>query len=376
MTRHAEIIGAGIAGLTAAAALGKRGWSVRVHEKAEDLRLVGAGGLSMFENALRVLEAIDAYEDTVAGANPFIGIQTRDEKDRITSQQRCNVGRRVYEMSRTQLMNAIYKAAVRAGAEVLSGSEAVGVDPSGVVRFVDGKTAKADLVVVADGINSPNRDSLGLRVKRTPLKDGAIRIIVPRVPQDAIDIDRNMSIEWWVGIRRILAVALSETELYLALTTLDTDTEYKALPLNKKLWKSQFPFLSSALDRVTTQGRWDRFETIKMDRWSKGKVAIIGDAAHAMAPNLGQGGACAMMNAIGLAHSLDQYPNMSEALDAWEREQRPLIDHTQKWSTIYSSVTTWPAQARSMAFAAARQVPWIQKIAFKAVDHNPIGCAI
>lgn len=83
-----------------------------------------------------------------------------------------------------------------------------------------------------------------------------------------------------------------------------------------------------------------------------------------------------MMNAIGLAHSLDQYPNMSEALDAWEREQRPLIDHTQKWSTIYSSVTTWPAQARSMAFAAARQVPWIQKIAFKAVDHNPIGCAI
>lgn len=374
MRRSAEVIGAGIAGLTAAAALAARGWQVRVHEKAEDLRLVGAGGLSMFENALRVLEAIGAYDEAVAGANAFLAIQTRDQRDRVTSEQRCNVGRRVYEMSRTQLMGAIYRAALRAGAEVRNASEAIAVDPGGSVRFADGTSATADLVVVADGVNSRNRDCLGLRVRRRPLKDGAIRIIVPRRPEDRLTVDRDMSIEWWVGIRRILAVALNESELYLALTTLDSDTEYRSLPLKTHLWKSQFPFLSPALDRISGEGRWDRFETVKMERWSRGQVVVLGDAAHAMAPNLGQGGACAMMGAIGLAHSLDRHATVAEALAAWEREQRPLIDHTQTWSTIYSSVTTWPARLRSTAFAAVRQLPWLKRIAFRAVDHDPIGC--
>ena len=58
--RHAEIIGAGFAGLTAACALAQRGWSVRVHERADALRTTGAG-IYIYENGLRVLEAVGAY---------------------------------------------------------------------------------------------------------------------------------------------------------------------------------------------------------------------------------------------------------------------------------------------------------------------------
>lgn len=371
MARYAEVIGAGIGGLTAATALAKRGWRVRVNEKAHDLRLVGAGGLSIFENGLRILEAIGAYEEAVAGANHFVGRQTRDAANHITSEQIFVHGQRAIETSRTQLMGALHNAALRAGVEVISNSDATSVEPSGRVHFANHTPREADLVIVADGVNSVNRDSLGLHVNKKPLKDGAIRLIVPRKPSDALKLDRNMSIQWWSGSRRILAVALNQSELYLALTTLDTDNDYKALPLDKARWKEQFPALEDALDRVTDQGRWDRFVTIKLNRWSKGKVAVIGDAAHAMAPNLGQGGACAMMGAIGLAASLDQFEDVIPALASWEKKLRPLIDHTQRWSTIYSAVTTWPPRIRSLAFGMTKVFPQIEQYAFKAIYHRP-----
>jgi 2-polyprenyl-6-methoxyphenol hydroxylase-like FAD-dependent oxidoreductase len=66
---HAEIAGAGFAGLTAAIALHRRGWSVRVHEKAAALRAFGAG-IFIWENGLRVLHAIGAYHDVVRGRAP------------------------------------------------------------------------------------------------------------------------------------------------------------------------------------------------------------------------------------------------------------------------------------------------------------------
>ena len=62
--RHAEIVGAGFAGLTAACALAQRGWSVRVHERGDRLRTTGAG-IYIYENGLRVLEAVGAYEAAV-----------------------------------------------------------------------------------------------------------------------------------------------------------------------------------------------------------------------------------------------------------------------------------------------------------------------
>src|SRR5258707_7937914 len=67
MQRHAEIAGAGFAGLTAACALAQRGWSVRVHERGERLRTTGAG-IYIYENGLRVLAAVGAYEQAGRGA--------------------------------------------------------------------------------------------------------------------------------------------------------------------------------------------------------------------------------------------------------------------------------------------------------------------
>src|ERR1700693_81242 len=118
--RHAEIVGAGLAGLTAACALAQRGWSVRVHERADRLRTTGAG-LYIYENGRRVLEAVGAYAAAVRGA-PFAHTrEVHDDKNRVISVHRWS-GSRVFSVVRQNVINALAAAASRAGAEILTGS--------------------------------------------------------------------------------------------------------------------------------------------------------------------------------------------------------------------------------------------------------------
>ena len=107
--RHAEIAGAGFAGLTAACALAQRGWSVRVHERADRLRTTGAG-IYIYENGLRVLEAVGAYDAAVKGA-PFAHTrEVRDGRDRLISVHRW-AGSRVFSIVRQNVINALAAAA-------------------------------------------------------------------------------------------------------------------------------------------------------------------------------------------------------------------------------------------------------------------------
>lgn len=372
MRRHAEIAGAGLAGLTAAAALCRRGWTARVHERMANVRIVGSG-LSIFENGLRVLKAVDAEDDAVRGARRGVVRETRDRHGRTTSRMRYAT--RMYEITRRQVAAALAAAAERAGAEIVTGSTATAADPEGWLHLDDGRRLKADLVLAADGIHSRVRDSLGLPMRRSALADGAIRIMIPRSAAEAATPDGQMNVEYWSGTRRILVAGCSETELYVALTALDADAEAKALPIRKDVWKQSFPCLHALIDRLDGEARWDRFETVKMPRWSAGRVAVLGDAAHAMAPNLGQGGACAMMNALALAVDLETNQDVQSALAVWERRERPLTDHTQRWSTFYSALTTWPDRMRSLAFLAATRLPWLRSQHLRAMHHIPTGTA-
>jgi 2-polyprenyl-6-methoxyphenol hydroxylase-like FAD-dependent oxidoreductase len=120
--RHAEIVGAGFAGLTAACALAKRGWSVRVHERADRLRTTGAGIYS-YENGLRVLEAVGAYAAAVQGA-PFAHTrEVRDDRNRVISVHRWSGGSRVFSIVRQTVINALAEAARLSGVEIVTDSE-------------------------------------------------------------------------------------------------------------------------------------------------------------------------------------------------------------------------------------------------------------
>src|SRR6266498_4256210 len=104
MKRHAEIAGAGFAGLTAACALAQRGWSVRVHERGQRLRTTGAG-IYIYENGLRVLTALGAYEEAVKGA-PFAHTrEVRDDRNRVVSVHRWQ-GSRVFSIVRQRVIRS------------------------------------------------------------------------------------------------------------------------------------------------------------------------------------------------------------------------------------------------------------------------------
>ena len=366
--RRAEIAGAGIAGLAAAAALARRGWRVRVHERAAALRATGAGGIYLYENGLRVLAALGALEDALEGAATLDAREVRDAGGRLLSSHPLGGAGRVRCVTRDRLIGALSRAAERAGAEIALSSCAVGADAEGTLRL-EGGEVRADLVIAADGAGSPVRDALGLLRRRRPMPDGAIRALVPRTAEDG---DPTTTVEAWSGTRRVLVTPCG-AHTYLALTMLHRDEAARATPLDADLWARSFPRLAPLLGRFGDAARYDRFELLSLWRWSAGRAAVLGDAAHAMPPNIGQGGGCSMMNALSLAEHVHRAPDLPAALAAWERRERPLTEHTQRISMFLGRPATWPGPLQRGFFALAGRSRAVQRLRSRTARHVPFG---
>lgn len=339
---HAEIVGAGFAGLVAGATLARLGWSVRVHERATELRAFGAG-IFIWENGLRVLRAIGAYEQAMAGAHEAPSYYDREPEGTISGRDVFGpaLGTRMVTMTRQRLYAAVLDAALRHGVEVRRGSNVVSASVDGTIETEGGEIFVADLIVGADGVNSKVRAGAGLLCSRIESGYGAIRLLVPRHAGDVDDVVSHKE----AGPRRVLYVPCDAETLYLCFTTRADDAQGRHLPFAMADWTRSFPALGDVFSRIGDQGRWDLFETIRTHAWSTGKVALIGDAAHGMTPALGQGAGCAMMNALSLGVAVSQGLPLAQALAAWEAEERPLTEHTQTCS--HEFFTGFPAGSKS-----------------------------
>jgi 2-polyprenyl-6-methoxyphenol hydroxylase-like FAD-dependent oxidoreductase len=344
---------------------------VRVHERADRLRTAGAG-IYIYENGLRVLEALGAYDAAVKGAPLALTREVRDARDRLISVHQWK-GSRVFSILRQNVINALADVATRAGAEIMTGSAVARATPEGELTLADGRTVKADLIVGADGSNSQLRQSLGLLSKRKYLVDGCTRLLIDKTEAERGGNCSAKTIEYWSGTRRLLYTPCSETDVYVALTMLDGDAAAKAVPVRKDDWKRAFPLLGEVIDRIGEQARYDRFELIKLKSWSAGRVAMIGDAAHALPPNIGQGGGCAMMNALSLAVYLDRDTDIAAALRTWEARERPLTEHTQRISYFLGLPTTWPPVLRAATLSLAGRSKWLVRQRTRTALHRPTG---
>jgi 2-methyl-3-hydroxypyridine 5-carboxylic acid dioxygenase len=362
--RHAEIAGAGFAGLVAAIALRQRGWTVRVHETAKELRAFGAG-IFIWENGLRVLKAVGAYDDVMNGAHEAKVYETRHSNRLLTKHDFTpEHGTRMLTMTRQHLYSAILRAARREGVDILTNSQVVGAMPSGILITAKGDKFQADLVIGADGVRSKVRDSIGLLKERNVYSDGIIRVLVPRMKAQLGPGNWDHVIDFWnleYRLLRILYVPCNEDDLYLAMMAPVADREAAFIPVRCDIWIEGFPQLEPVIRKVSVDGRYDAYETSKLIRWSSGRVAVIGDAAHAMAPTLGQGAGIAMMNALSLAVAVNEVPVIEDALQLWEERERPLTEHTQDASARV-------AKERAMSRGEA----WTSET-LRTANHIPTG---
>lgn len=345
--RRAEISGGGFAGLTAATALAQKGWSVRLHERSPDLRTEGAG-IVLWNNSLQVIDKIKAGPDLMSNSMTPPAYETR--MNNVIQSQETLDGIRWRTMTRPHLYQTLLVAAREAGVEVIAGSEVVGATPDGTIRFANGDSAEADLIVGADGVGSAVRDSLNIPLKRERSRDGITRFLVPRRKAElqALEPDTEWDnvIDFWnldPRVLRVLYTPANDEELYIALMSPAADADGSRVPIDLELWTSVFPQLAPVLeDAAKTPGRYYGYQTTRLDHWTEGKVALIGDAAHAMCPALAQGAGCAMQNAWTLAVAATEADDIPAALIDWERLERPYTDIAQDRSQ-------WYADTREMA---------------------------
>lgn len=338
--RHAEIAGAGFAGLTAAIALAQRGWSVRVHEKAPETRESGAG-IVLWHNSLRVLEALGAYDAVMQDSMTPPWYETRVQN--VTVSREDFGGLEWRTMSRPHLHMTLVQAALRAGVQIETDSEVVTADPAGFITLASGARIDADLVVGADGVKSNVRDSAGFAQQRSKSRDGITRFLVPRHKQELGPGEWDNVIDFWnfePRVLRVLYVPCNERELYIALMAPREDTQGSRVPIDLDLWSSIFSHLRPVLESAAvTPGRYYGYETTVVERWTRGRIALIGDAAHAMCPALAQGAGCAMANAYTLAAVASESPldELEPALERWERLEKPITDRCQERSAQYAA---------------------------------------
>jgi 2-polyprenyl-6-methoxyphenol hydroxylase-like FAD-dependent oxidoreductase len=268
------------------------------------------------------------------------------------------VASRLLVAVRGDLHAALARAATRAGAEIVTGSQVLAATPDGRLEFEDGVGERVDLVVGADGVRSRVRDSLALATAITDLQDGCGRHLIERGPDDPV----QRTIEVWNGGRRLGVAPAAPEWVYVFLCCPSTDVGgRRQQPFDAAEWMRTHPGYASQLRRIPRhpEGRWLTFYDVRCRTWSHGRVALVGDAAHAMSPNLGQGACTAMSNALALGQAVSVHADVPAALRAWEASERPLTDRTQRYSYLYGRVgTRWP---RALLDVRSRLVPVVAR---------------
>lgn len=376
--RRAEIVGSGFGGLVAAIALAERGWEVSVHERRDDLAAEGYG-IAIQRNMSQIFKHFGILEPILAGGAKIDRRNSMDGAGTVVLSRETD--RSPYRIDRSHVIARLAERARVAGAVIRLESHVAGATPDGSVTLADGTTRRADLVVVADGINSAIRDSLGLLKRRIWQKDGGVRVAIPRLAREIATADRDGSvmIEAWADRRRVIYCPVNRDEFYVLLSCMVSDVAARETPIDPAAWAGSFPWLQDLFERIRDHAdwpnsHWAQFQTVRLKQWSVGRLAVLGDAAHAMPPYLAQGAGHAMMNALSLAAAVEASSDLSSAFALWERRERPLTEHTQRWTRIYGTTIFLPKALKKSWILFERNVPWIGAQYLKAANHRPTGC--
>ena len=338
--RHAIVAGAGVAGLSASISLLQHGWSVQLFERSATLREIGAG-IFIKGNGLRVLDSYGLLDRLAEHCVVLEEARLLDAEGKVLQRRLLHGVNRVWNIKRQLLVQVLRDRAVELGARIEFGAAVDEYDPSGAV-VIGGTRHVADLVVAADGVGSNARGTLDLAISTRQPLSGAIRLLVPRTEAESENITR----EFWSSGLRVGVAPCTESDVYSYLAAPLANLQGARAPIDAGYWSLHFPELARQgfFERANIAGGVHHpYPSVSVRAWSRGKIALVGDAVHALPPTLGQGAGLALMNTCLLAQFLAETTDVVPALNRWERQWRWVSDLTQLWSLRYDRMTSeWP----------------------------------
>ena len=330
VSRTALIVGAGIGGLAAGVALQRAWWNVRIFERARTPRELGFA-LLLAPNAVASLRRLGLAEIAIAGGASPAGAEIRGRGGRLlrsfdTTAARALLPEPVIVVLRPLLHGALLDA-VGKDALVL-GTPASGFeihDGRPVLHLADGSTSMGEVLIGADGVGSairkvlhpgepPPRRSGLWAVRGVAHHDGALDgdaaggQYFGRGTEGGISPASRTDIYWYLSIPAELLGASREPLEIARRAAAEFDDRFRRIVA---MTAAEDARLDELLDRDP------------MDRWGRGPVTLLGDAAHPMLPHAGQGAAQALEDAVALGHVLGRAGPVDAALRHYETVRAP-----------------------------------------------------
>ncbi len=335
--RSIAIVGAGIGGLAAAAALRQVGIDVRLYEQAEAFERIGAG-IQISPNSVRVLRKLGLGQHLTEMAYRPLSLINRDWNSGAVTLVRplgdeaeAKYGAPHYVTHRGDLHAALADLVPE---EIIErGHELVDVRQSSdavILSFASGARVEADLVIGADGVHSVVREALF--GAEAPVFTGrvAYRTTFPSALLKGLEIDGCA--KWWGPDRHIVIYYLNprEDEIYFVTSTPAENEESDSwstlgdMDELRLAYKGFHPIVRSVLEACPKAHKWALFERSPMPEWGRGRITLLGDSCHPMTPYMAQGAASAIEDAVILSRCLadaasDEWPL---ALRRYERNRQ------------------------------------------------------
>ena len=362
MSKNFTIIGGGIAGLTTTIALSKIGIEATVFEAAPALHSLGAG-LALAGNAMQAYQHL-ALADAVKNAGYVLpSFAILDQKGKVITEADTAAVNRKYNTCSV----AIHRAALHEvllsqikPEQLILDKRATGFerkDNALVVQFQDDTTHPTDYLIVADGIHSQIRQQLlpGAHTRYAGYTCWRAAI-------DNTDLSIEGSTESWGAGRRFGIVPLADNKIYwFACTNAPPqDTRMKNFTANdlyRHFQDFHDPIPSILLQTKDEELIWNDIIDLKpIDAYTFERIVLIGDAAHATTPNMGQGACQAIEDAVILVSEIKQRADIPEAFKSFEkrRMKRTRFIVNNSWSL--GKVAQWENKflctLRNFAFRA------------------------
>ena len=341
-----SIVGAGIGGLVAALALKKRGHKPIIFEKTESLSELGAG-IQLSPNANKVLEYLGVMEELQADiyepeAFQFVHYRT----GKILAQQSLKnsslkvYGSPNYDVHRADLQKALLRVINKEEIQIEKNSEILDLYEEANSAFIRTKESviESDAVIGADGIHSIVRKKLWGEDQARYTGNVAWRMLVPIKEISSEFLQQNTKV--WLGPKKHFVQYLVKGGKFLNCVCLveqkkwmnEDWSEKGDISELKNIFSDWHPEIQNILESTKPDSlyKWGLHDRAPMNKWSKGRFSLLGDAAHPMLPFVAQGAAMAIEDGIVLASSLSSFDNVEPGLYDYENKRKYRTAKAQK----------------------------------------------